>query len=264
MSEVVVNIRTSRFELGLFIFKIFHFISIKMPWACNEVGCMKTMLCCDLWLVIDQSLIGVTMSHQCTCGVSWLFLLKFWMNSTRPWTTSFTASITLSSSSHDGVGASAHRSIAHNLISRNSLKGIMLWGPAIGEKLRNVLYISMKSCWEGHVCLDVYFTVNLKGHLWLSLVSELQLKHIQVFFRFLALCHLCEKKHLMLPFGLNWSTHRQIWKADIKSCQFSTSHFLILSFWTISAGRHVVHAGRGSIIKHQNDIRNKHFTYVKL
>lgn len=45
-----------------------------------------------------------------TCGASWFFLLKFWMNSTSPWTTSLTASITLSSSSQDGAGASAQPS----------------------------------------------------------------------------------------------------------------------------------------------------------
>lgn len=41
-----------------------------------------------------------------TCGVSWPFLLKFWMNSTRPWTTNFTANITFSSSSQDGATSS--------------------------------------------------------------------------------------------------------------------------------------------------------------
>ncbi len=44
----------------------------------------------------------------CTWGLSLLFLLKFWMNSTSPWTTTFTANNTLSSSVQDGAAASTH------------------------------------------------------------------------------------------------------------------------------------------------------------
>lgn len=65
---------------------------------------------CSVVYLKQYNCYNLLLSHQRTCGVSWLFLLKFCMNSTSPWTTNFTASITLSSSSHDGAGASAHTS----------------------------------------------------------------------------------------------------------------------------------------------------------